>query len=182
MQISSGFILFIAIAAGQAADRSGEDHPLVARYEGAAITSYRQPSLDEISVPVGKITDEEKATNLQAMEGRVTHLAYRVTPAVAALQIERHYTTTLTGDGFTPVFSCSGTVACGRGMAGLILNSGKVAPQGFADGVFTDRLRVLVARKNDTYVVLHMEEGPDRSLVYQAVIENAVLTTGAAGS
>ena len=32
---------------------------------------------------------------------------------------------------------------------------------------------VVVARKGSTWVLLHMTRGPDRSLVYQAVIEGA---------
>ena len=58
-------------------------------------------------------------------------------------------------------------------MGGLILNSGKVAPAGLADGLFNDKVRVLVSRRGDTWVLLHVAEGPDRSQIYQAVIEAA---------
>lgn len=159
-----------------AQDREGQDHPLAQRFPSAFITEYRQPSLDEILVPTGKVVDEDSAANLEPMEGRVTHIDYRVKPAVSALEIERHYSRTFADTGFETVFSCAGKAACGGDMASMILNSGKVAPQGFADGVFTDRLRVLVVRKDDSYVVLHMVEGPDRSQIYQAVIEGATPT------
>ena len=69
--------------------------------------------------------------------------------------------------------ACTGIARCGSGMGALILLSDTVAPAGFADGVFNDQLRVIVARKGSTWVLLHMTRGPDRSLVYQAVIEGA---------
>src|SRR5690606_18521381 len=47
------------------------------------------------------------------------------------------------------------------------------ARAGFADGVFNDQVRVIVARKGSTWVLLHMTRGPDRSLVYQAVVGSA---------
>jgi len=62
-----------------------------------------------------------------------------------------------------------------RDMGALILNSGKVAPVGLADGLFNDRIRVMIARRADTWVLLHIAEGPDRSQIFQAVVENASL-------
>lgn len=161
-----------------AQDIEGQDYPLVPRYAGSMLANYRQPSLDEISLPTGIIADEAGAINHQRVTGRVTHLDYRITPATAPLQIERHYTDVLARNGFKVAFSCSSTATCGQGMGGFILNSGKVAPQGFADGLFNDRLRVLLARKGDTYVLLHIIEGPDRSLVYQSVVEQAKPAAG----
>ena len=153
-----------------AQDKDGEDHPLLPRYAGAAIVGYRASSLDEIVAPTGPIANEAATTNRQAIEGRVTHIDYRVKPATAPLQIERYYEGVLRDAGFAPVYSCLGP-ACGRDMGSLILNSGKVAPTGLADGLFNDKVRVLVSRRGDTWVLLHVAEGPDRSQVYQAVVE-----------
>ena len=155
-----------------AQDKDGEDHPLLPRYAGAAIVGYRASSLDEIVAPTGPIANEAATTNRQVIEGRVTHIDYRVKPAAAPLQIERYYQDVLQGSGFASVYSCVGP-ACGRDMGGLILNSGKVAPAGLADGLFNDKVRVLVSRRGDTWVLLHVAEGPDRSQIYQAVIEAA---------
>jgi hypothetical protein len=88
------------------------------------------------------------------------------------LQIERYYTDLFKKAGFTTVFSCVGP-ACGRDMGSLILNSGKVAPPGLADGLFNDRIRVMVARRADDWVLIHIAEGPDRSQIFQAVVEGA---------
>jgi hypothetical protein len=61
-------------------------------------------------------------------------------------------------------------------MGVLILNSGKIAPVGFADGLFNDRIRVLVARSGDNWALVHIAEGPDRSQIYQLLVENAAAT------
>ncbi len=58
-------------------------------------------------------------------------------------------------------------------MSALILNSGKVAPTGLADGLFNDRIRVVIARRDRNWVLLHIAEGPDRSQIFETVAENA---------
>lgn len=169
-----GFALaasLLATAPLAAQDRDGADHPGLARYPASEIVGYRAPSLDQITVPTGPIADEDAQANRRTVEGRVTHIDYRLKPATAPLQIERHYTDLLRRDGFETVFSCTGP-ACGRDMGSLILNSGKVAPTGLADGLFNDRIRVLVARRGEAWVLLHIAEGPDRSQIYQAVVED----------
>lgn len=167
-----GLALLALASPVSAQDRDGEDHPLLPRYAEAVIVGYRAPSLDEIVVPTGPIANEDAAANRKVIEGRVTHIDYRVTPATAPLEIERYYQGVLHDAGFAPVYSCVGQ-ACGRDMGSLILNSGKVAPAGLADGLFNDKVRVVVSRRGETWVVLHVAEGPDRSQIYQAVIEGA---------
>lgn len=164
-------LLVVAAAPAAAQDREGEDHPLLPRYPGAVIDDYRAPSLDEITIPTGQITSQDAAGNRQLLEGQVTHIGYRVEPAVAPLQIQRYYADRLAKDGFQTVFSCTGPT-CGRDMGALILNSGKVAPVGF-DGLFNDRIRVVVAKRGGTWVLLHIADASDRSLIYEAVVEDA---------
>lgn len=166
-----GSVLLALATPVLAQDVDGADHPLLPRYADAAIVGYRASSLDEIVVPTGPIANGA-ATNRQVIEGRVTHIDYRVKPATAPLQIERYYAGVLRDAGFAPVYSCVGQ-ACGRDMGSLILNSGKVAPSGLPDGLFNDRIRVLISRRGDAWVLLHVAEGPDRSQIYQAVIEQA---------
>ena len=167
-----GSLLLTLAGPAMAQDRDGEDHPLLPRYADATITGYRAPSLEEVVAPTGPIAIEDATTNRRMVAGRVTHIDYQVKPATAPLQIERYYSGVLDGMGFAPVFSCVGP-ACGRDMGSLILNSGKIAPPGLADGLFNDKIRVLVSRGGDTWVLLHIAEGPDRSQIYQAVIEEA---------
>lgn len=155
-----------------AQDSDGQDHPGLPRYPQSVIDGYRAPSLDEIVIPVGPIADAGAQANRKLLEGKVTHIDYRVKPATAPLQIERYYDDLLSKAGFSIAYSCVGP-SCGRDMGALILNSGKVAPVGLADGLFNDRIRVVIARRADTWVVLHIAEGPDRSQIFEAVVENA---------
>ncbi len=161
---------FVGAAAAQ--DSDGEDHPLLPRYPGAEIDGYRAPSLDQIVMPTGPIANEEAQTNRRVLEGQVTHIDYRVKPATAPLQIERYYTGLLGKAGFETVYSCVGR-ACGNAMGALILNSGKVAPTGLADGLFNDGIRVVIARREDSWVLLHIAQGPDRTQIFESVVEGA---------
>lgn len=159
-------------ASAAAQDSDGQDHPAFPRYPGATIDGYRAPSLDRILLPTGPIASEDGTTNRQWLEGRVTHIDYRVKPATAPLQIERHYTDLLQRAGFQTVYACTGP-ACGEAMGALILNSGKIAPVGLADGLFNDGIRVRIARRGDTWLLLHIAQGPDRSQIFEAVVETA---------
>ncbi len=155
-----------------AQDSDGQDHPALPRYPGAVIDGYRAPSVDTVVMPTGLIADEEGTANRQTLEGRVTHIDYRVKPATAPLQIERYYTDLLGKAGYKVAYSCIGP-ACGKAMGGLILNSGKIAPTGLADGLFNDRIRVVIARRDRNWVLLHIAEGPDRSQIFETIVENA---------
>lgn len=162
----------IAGAPALAQDSDGTDHPLLPRYAGAEIDGYRGPSEDEVTLPIGAIAAVDGTANRRLLTGQVTHIDYRIKPATAPLQIERYYADRLKAAGFETVFACTGP-ACGRDMGALILNSGKVAPTGLADGLFNDRIRVRIARRADTWVLLHIAEGPDRSQVFETVVEGA---------
>ena len=161
-----------------AEDVSGSaDHPVAPRFDGAEIRNFKQLDVAEMIVPVGPITDDEAPANVTHLQGAVTHIDYVIEPAVSALQLQQHYDKISAANGFEAVWSCDGVEACGGDAGAFILNSGQVAPSGFADGIFTDDLRVITARKEDTWITLHLIEGPDRALVYQAVVENAQIQT-----
>lgn len=163
---------WVAGAPALAQDTDGTDHPLLPRYTGAEIDGYRGPSQDEVTIPTGPIAAEDDTANRRLLTGQATHIDYRIKPATAPLQIERYYADRLKAAGFETVFACTGP-ACGRDMGALILNSGKVAPTGLADGLFNDRIRVRIARRADIWVLLHIAEGPDRSQVFETVVEGA---------
>jgi hypothetical protein len=164
-------MLMLAMPA-MAQDRDGQDVPSLPRYAASVIERYGAPSLNDIVVPTGPIAKEDSNTNRQKLEGRVTQIDYRLEPPTATLQIDRYYRSILQQSGFKEIFSCSGD-ACGGDMASLILNSGKVAPVGFATSPFNETMRVIVAKKDDTWVLLHMATDRTSSMVYEAVIENA---------
>lgn len=159
----------------QSVDQAGSRDPaFLPRYEGAVIRRYRQPSLDEILIPTGPVAKADNPRSVELLEGDVTHIDYRIAPAVSPLAVERHYRSALEAAGYEIAFACHGHTGCGPDMASLILNSGRVAPSGLAAGIFSDRIRVLVARQGRDWVLMHVNEGPDSSRVYVATVGNAV--------
>lgn len=141
--------------------------------DGARIRAWRQLSVAEITLPTGPVAEGGAPENALRLQGQISHLDYVIRPAAAPIDMARHYEEALREGGYETVFACVGIARCGSGMGALILLSDTVSPAGFADGVFNDQLRVIVARKGATWVLLHMTRGPDRSLVYQAVVEGA---------
>ena len=162
-----------AMQSSQQDVRGARDHDDLPRMDGARIRAWRQLSVAEITLPTGTVNDGGVSEDLLRLQGQISHLDYAIRPAVPPLEMTRHYEAALRDGGYETVFSCAGVARCGAGMGSLILLSDRTAPAGFADGVFNDQLRVIVARKGSTWVLLHMTRGPDRSLVYQAVIEGA---------
>lgn len=153
--------------------RGARDHDDLPRMDGARIRAWRQLSVAEITRPTGAVAEGDTPQSALRLQGQISHLDYVIRPAVAPIDMASHYEEALREGGYETVFACTGIARCGSGMGALILLSDTVAPAGFADGVFNDQLRVVVARKGATWVLLHMTRGPDRSLVYQAVIEGA---------
>lgn len=171
MSLTTALWLAMLSTAAAMTDVPGEDHPLLPRYDGAEIRAYRAPSQDQIIIPTTRVGDEKAAGLAKRITGNATHIDYLLTPATATVQVGRYYEGMLRSAGFRTVFSCAGEKTCGAGMGALIFNSGKVAPVGFADGLFGERMRVIVAQRGDTWVLLHIYEGPDRTTIYEAVVD-----------
>lgn len=149
------------------------DHPAMPRFEGAEIRAWRSLPVADVRIPRGRIDNAAATENVAPLQGQATHIDYVIRPPVPPLDLDRYYEGVLRAGGYETVFSCTGVARCGTAMGELVLLSDHVAPAGFADGLFNDRLRVVTARKGATWIVLHIIDGPDRSLVYQLVLEGA---------
>lgn len=153
--------------------RGARDFADLPRLKGASVRAWRQLAVAEITLPTGPVADGSAPDKTVRLQGQISHADYVIRPAISPLDIDRHYEEALRTAGYETVFACTGISRCGAGMGALILLGDAVSPPGFADGVFNDQLRVTVARKGATWVLLHMTRGPDRSLVYQAVVEGS---------
>lgn len=150
------------------------DYRDLPRFDHARIRAYQAHGNAEIIVPVDAVNSRsDESENTVRLQGAITHTDYVVRPLSPAADIDRHYENVLRNAGYETMFRCAGISACGSRMGTMILNDGNVAPAGFADGLFNDQMRVRVAKKGATWVLLHVIQGPDRALVYQAVIEGA---------
>lgn len=158
-----------------AQDRAGSQDPaFLPRAEGATIRQFRPVSVGEIVIPTGPVANADRPASVELLEGDVAHIDYVVKPAVDPLAVEQHYRTALQQAGYEVYFACAGETQCGPGMASLILNSGHVAPVGLADGIFSDKIRVLVARQGRDWVLMHVNSGPDAAHIYVATVGNGV--------
>ena len=173
LRLSLALCLGMLAASMATAEVSGTDHPLLPRYDGAEIRAYRAPSQDQVIIPTGRVGDEKVAERTKPMTGNVTHIDYVLNPATATMQVGHYYEDVLRSAGFRTAFTCAGEQACGSGMGALIFNSGKVAPTGFADGLFGDQMRVIVAQRGDIWALIHIYEGPDRTTIYETVVDGA---------
>jgi len=171
MRIGWAVCATLAIATAAVAEVPGEDYPLLPRYAGAEMVGYRAPALDQVTLPIARIDDAKTVRAVQTLEGQVTHIDYAVRPATPTLAIGRYYTAALERGGYRIVLDCTGQTACGSRMGELIFLSERVSPTGFADGLFGDRMRVIVARRGGDWAMLHLYEGPDRSTIYQVTVD-----------
>ncbi|MCJ0762055.1 OmpA family protein [Variovorax terrae] len=169
-------ILLACSAARAAADVAGsKDHPVLGRFAGAAISDYRQKSFDAASLPVARVDDAGKPGKLLALEGKTTHLNYRIAGAKTAMEAAKNYEQALTKGGFKLLFTCA-NADCGGDFSQFVHLSGQVAPKGFGDSYFGLPQRGLLAQRSspqgDVYVFLHMmESGRDNLSIYQQVVE-----------
>jgi len=89
-----------------------KDHPLVNRYEGAAIVQYDHTAFNMYTVPLGKeIPDakfrEEQFTKSARLEGDVTRILYSIPTGRSTLEVMRNYEQNLKGRGFVNLYAAS---------------------------------------------------------------------------
>jgi len=119
--IAAAFAFFSSPTIGQAEDKEpGKDHPLVGRYEGSKIKSYRAPTYDDAILVQGPISKE---SHLLKVEGNVTFYDYALPPNRSVLEVWRNYESSLKAKGLEIAFSCRMTEkSCGGDIKGEVLN------------------------------------------------------------
>ena len=174
--VAPAFALSIVLAGTATAQdiEGARDFGDLPRVAAATIRAYKIETREPVVLPLGRFSaSDDQLPNTITLEGHVTHTDYVVRPRQTADAMARYYDDRLRDADYRIILSCAGISGCGPSMGSFILNDGVVAPVGFADGLFHDHLQVRVARKDDTWILLHMIQGPDRALVYQVVIEGA---------
>ena len=89
-----------------------KDHPLVGRYAGSEISSYKVSEFDEqryINAPVDlKASGESFSdTNSLKVAGKITDIRYEAPKSRSALEIIGNYEESLKSKGFEAVYSCA---------------------------------------------------------------------------
>ncbi|MCA0399860.1 MAG: DUF4892 domain-containing protein [Proteobacteria bacterium] len=89
-----------------------KDHPLVGRYQGSEIISYKVADFDAERVldrpmDIKTANDKLNADNSRELEGRVFRIRYVAPKDRSTLEIIRNYEESLKSKGFQIVFSCA---------------------------------------------------------------------------
>ena len=88
----------------------GQDHPMVSRYPGTAISHYDFKEFEEAQLLLSKPYEQNGkwvADKVLPLEGQVTYIHYTKPDTVSALQIFRNYQTALAKGGFKELFVCN---------------------------------------------------------------------------
>lgn len=95
-------------------DRPGSaDHPLIGRFEGAVINAYDVKDFDEYELLTGPVKGK-KPKSSEAIEGRMTRIAYKLPAGHSLAEVARNYKLGLQKSGFELLFECAAK-ACGLG-------------------------------------------------------------------
>lgn len=112
----------------QADVAGGADHPLVGRYEGAVLDTYRLREYDEIRLPERALPGETQppaSAWLRDLEGRVFSLRYVAPENRTTLEVVRNHQRALEAQGFETVFFCRGNDCITRGRMGEFWESAR---------------------------------------------------------
>ncbi|MFN3984997.1 MAG: DUF4892 domain-containing protein [Rhodocyclaceae bacterium] len=179
----AGALAFAPGAHAQGDVAGAQDHPLLSRFTGAVITAHAASDYDLARLPAAPIARQSEPEGVLELEGRVTHLAYRIPHDKSVLEVVRNYEAALAAGGFETLFSCRGR-DCGRGFDAYVILSGEVFPSGFSHATFNDGSYALLARRADdervAHVFLHFmdDSANKRTLVRQLVVEGEPMATG----
>nr|WP_199042456.1 OmpA family protein [Dyella sp. ASV24] len=177
-----GLLFATTTFATHAEDVTGsKDHPLLSRFTGAEIKSYKQSDYDEAELPNAPIA--AKDSKMMTIEGRVTRIGYRIDGSHSLLEISRNYEQALAAGKFQTVYSCKGQ-ACGAEFSNVIVISGRVMPVAFPSS-FNDKQRAVLAKRSgpdgDTWAFIYLMDDTDSNkanYVYEEIVEPKPMATG----
>jgi OOP family OmpA-OmpF porin len=91
-----------------AAQNNVPDHPLVSRFQGSSVVSHAEKAFDDVELPLGPTSDQDKFAKSQHVEGKVTSFKYTTPKGRSTLEVSRSYRDALEGAGFQILYACSG--------------------------------------------------------------------------
>lgn len=172
-----------SVLAGDVAGAS--DHPLIGRYEGSVITTYKKSAFNEqrfIRAPIDIRTDGETFTDENSMkvEGTITDIRYDAPENRSTLEIMRNYEQSLKARGFETVYSCANET-CFRGKTSVyrfnFVGGDETINRRYGDGV-----RYLLARaqapEGDTYAAIILGESKSAALVHVIAADTRPMQDG----
>jgi OmpA-OmpF porin, OOP family len=92
------------------------DPPGIKRYAGAVLVYRDDVAYDELKFPSAKIRDVAEAYPALPRSGKRVTLQYTLPAARSSLEVIRNYQQQARGEGFQPVFECTGDACGGDGL------------------------------------------------------------------
>ncbi|WMS87241.1 OmpA family protein [Pleionea litopenaei] len=151
-----------------------QDHPLISRFTGSALTRYTNFGYEEIALPIGKIDDDENPTVLTA-KGSAKFYRYKSLNGVSLVEVEKSYQNAFKQGEFEMLFQCR-KKACGDQME-RFLESNKVF-KGFQPTLLGDIPVYVVRHKTqyaNTLMLITFADWNSYVDVYQAVIQESAV-------
>ncbi len=148
--------------------RGSSDHPVLTRYPGSRIQTYRQVDFDKYPLALG--VQNNRPSNIQQIEGKVTKIGYVNPTGRSPLEIYRNYEQALTGAGFQVLWSCAAN-ACGQPMYWSPVNG--LTASGSLQAV---RYLTVRGKVNDQTVTVAMAVNSTGSTVH--IIESKAMEAG----
>lgn len=148
--------------------RGSSDHPALSRYPGSRIQVYSQVDFDQYPLALG--VENNRPSNIQQIEGRVTKIGYVNPTDRSALEIYTNYEQALKRAGFEVLWSCA-AAACGQAMYWKPVN-GLTA----SGGPRENRYLTVRGKVNDRIVTVAMAVNTTGTTVH--IIESKAMETG----
>jgi OmpA-OmpF porin, OOP family len=105
----------VSIEASAADVAGSRDHPIVNfRYPEAEIYGYQRTEFEEYRLLTGKVSERERPTTYQDVEGEVTTIDYWVPKERSTLEVMRNFEKALGDIGFRALYSCKNEECGGR--------------------------------------------------------------------
>ncbi|WP_421593870.1 DUF4892 domain-containing protein [Shinella sp. M27] len=153
--------------------KGSKDHPLIGRYAGSEIFSYKLSEFDEqrfLNAPIDLKVDGETLTDTNSIkvEGGITDIRYNAPKDRSLLEIMKNYEESLKSNGFETLYSCADET-CFKGNTS-VYRFNFVGGDGTIDYRYGDGVRYLLAKATkpagDVYAAVILGESKTGPLVH----------------
>lgn len=171
-------------------DISGaRDHPLVGRYDGSSIVSYKSSDFDQATllraphdyaaVLEKGNTKDRSAPEWLAVEGRRTEIRYALPDDRSSLEVIRNFEASLKAHGMAVVFSCSDANCLSGSLRDLYLLGEQLDPTNPVSTSYAQHARYLLAMRErgagtDYVGILVGEDQHDRTAFVEVLESKAM--------
>lgn len=177
------FSCAVAASVTFAADEPGSsDHPLIGRYEGAAIVFYKSSDFDEAALLRAphdymalldrNAVGDRSGKEWLRFEGKVTKIRYEIPTGRSSLEVIRNYEDALRTNGFEAAFSCADQACLEGVLQDPYLLGQQIDTDNGDSSLYFDHARYILAKKDGADGPVHVGvlAGEDKQRVTAFVV------------